>query len=346
VPFAVLSDDKGLLVDHHELSYLTSGRDFLRRPSPANQPPHNSVALLADPEFALPVKDAAEAPAQSRGLIRGLRLGKVAPLPGTREEVKAIEKLLKKVEVKALYGADATKRALLAVEQPGILHVATHGLFLGDSGKGGDNARGMTLEEDAPAKPAEPSRPAAASATAAATAPSTAYSDNPLLSSMLVLAGAESASRVLPEKRDPSTGNGLVTALEVASMNLWGTQLVVLSACETGRGDVSSLGQGVYGLRRAVMVAGAETLLTSLWKVDDKATRDLMTKYYQNLLKGQGRGQGMRDAALALRKKKPHPYYWAPFITIGRSAPLTGIGKGKKPAAAAAPAAADDGEDT
>jgi CHAT domain-containing protein len=365
VPFAVLSDDKGLLVDHHELSYLTSGRDFLRRPAPTKEAPHSAIALLADPEFAAGMKDAGEAPASSRGMIRGLRLGKVAPLPGTREEVKAIEKLLKKAEVKALYGADATKRALLAIEQPGILHVATHGLFLGDSGHGGDNARGMTLEDDGPskpaeqaakpaepvakpaepaAKPAEGARPTAASSTAA-TAPRSAYSENPLLSSMLVLAGAETASRVLPEKRDPNLGNGLVTALEVASMNLWGTQLVVLSACETGRGDVSSLGQGVYGLRRAVMVAGAETLLTSLWKVDDKATRDLMTKYYQNLLKGQGRGQGMRDAALALRKKKPHPYYWAPFITIGRSAPLSGIGKGKKAAATAA-APADDSDDT
>ena len=124
-------------------------------------------------------------------------------------------------------------------------------------------------------------------------------------------------------------------------MNLWGTQLVVLSACETGRGDVSNLGQGVYGLRRAVMVAGAESLLTSLWKVDDKATRDLMARYYKNLLKGSGRADAMREAALYLRKKHPHPYYWAPFIAIGRAAPLAGLGK---PAAHAGAEAADDGE--
>ena len=334
VPFGVLSGEKGLLIEHMELTYLTSGRDFLRRPGPGKEPPRTSVALLADPQFAIHMKDAEAAPADAaRGLFRGLRLGKVAPLPGTREEVKAIEKLLRKAEVKAFYGDEATKKHFLALERPGILHVATHGLFIGETSHGGDNARGLVLEGDEPAeKPAakpQAARPVSASQTAVTT-PRALFTENPLLSSMLVLAGAETASKVPPEKRDPALGNGLMTALEVASMNLWGTQLVVLSACETGRGDVSSLGQGVYGLRRAVMVAGAETLLTSLWKVDDKATRDLMTKYYQNLLKGNGRGQAMRESALALRKKRPHPYFWAPFIAIGRSAPLVGIGKGAK----------------
>ena len=335
VPFAVLPGEKGMLIDHIELTYLTSGRDFLRKPGPTNQAPRSSVALLADPQFATQVKESDIAPpGGARGLFRGLRLGKVAPLPGTREEVKAIEKLLKKAEVHAYYGSEATKKEFLTLERPGILHVATHGLFLGEVTKGGNDARGLTLEDDDATKPPQAARPAQASQTAAG-APRMVFLENPLLSSMLVLAGAESASKIIPEKRDPAIGNGLVTALEIGSMNLWGTQLVVLSACETGRGDVSSLGQGVYGLRRAVMVAGAETLLTSLWKVDDKATRDLMTTYYKNLLKGNGRGQAMREAALSLRKKKAHPYFWAPFIAIGRSAPIVGIGKGKKAAAAA-----------
>jgi len=334
VPFAVLPTEKGLLIDRLELTYLTSGRDFLRKPAPTREPPRTGVTLLADPQFAVQLKDTEESAAASRGIFRGLRLGKVAPLPGTREEVRAIEKLLRKAEPKSFYGDGATKKEFLLVERPGILHVATHGLFLGETSHGGDDSRGLVLEGDEPVSKPQPGRPVAASQTAAA-APRSAYAENPLLSSMLVLAGAETASKVTPEKRDPVYGNGLVTALEMASMNLWGTQLVVLSACETGRGDVSSLGQGVYGLRRAVMVAGAETLLTSLWKVDDKATRDLMTKYYQNLLKDKGRGQAMREAALKLRKKRPHPYFWAPFIAIGRSAPLAGIGKGKRPSAEA-----------
>ncbi len=116
----------------------------------------------------------------------------------------------------------------------------------------------------------------------------------------------------------------MVTAFELAGLNLWGTQLVILSACDTGRGDVK-LGQGVYGLRRALMVAGTETLVTSLWKVDDDATSELMAGYYHHLLAGQGRAAALRQAMLDLRKKHPHPHFWAPFIALGLDAPLQGL---------------------
>lgn len=386
VPFAVLPRPgaKGKstpLVEKVDLSYLTSGRDLLREPE---REVRTNVALLADPQFAVLSDGSAPedqrralAAQRSTGLFRGLRLGKVAPLPGTREEAQSLEKLLRKAEVRALYGADARKNALLAIDQPGILHIATHGLFVGEATRSGDTSRGLMLDsEDVPTTSGGQSGPVSGSATdasvtpaatpsptaspsqqptasasaapsdpgseaAAAGSPKSAYAGNPLLGSMLVLAGAETAAWLPPEQRDPALGNGLVTALEVASMNLWGTQLVVLSACDTGRGDVSNLGQGVYGLRRAVMVAGAETLLTSLWKVDDKATRDLMERYYKNLLKGRGRSDAMREAALQLRKSHPHPYYWAPFIPIGRAAPLAGIGKA---AAARSAAGADDND--
>lgn len=338
VPFGVLplAEGKSTLVDKIELIYVTSGRDLLRR-GDGGEGAKTSVAVLADPQFSLATKSAAAADAgQSRasGIYRGLRLGKVAPLPGTRQEAKAIEKLLKKSELSSLLGDKATKQAFLKIEQPGILHAATHGLFLGEASKSGDNSRGVVIDD-------EEARPTPQQATAAASAPRPIFAENPLLSSMLVMAGAETASKLPAESREPEIGNGLVTALEVASMNLWGTQLVVLSACETGRGDVSNLGQGVYGLRRAVMVAGAQTLLTSLWKVDDKATKDLMSRYYKNLLSGQGRAESMRAAALFVRKKRPHPYFWAPFITIGRSTPLSGIGK----ASTAASEPADDDEE-
>ncbi len=373
VPFAVLPlpGERGrgkptAVVDKIDLSYLTSGRDLLREPE---REAKTSVALLADPQFAV-LSDGQAADDQKRsltaqrstGVFRGLRLGKVAPLPGTREEAQSLEKLLRRAAVRALYGTDAKKSALLSIDQPGILHIATHGLFVGETSRSGDTARGLMLDSDdvpaatgAAAVPAGASPSLAGAATSATSSPASsapavgtpsgqaaaagqapaaghaknAYAGNPLLGSMLVLAGAETAAWLPPEQRDPLLGNGLVTALEVASMNLWGTQLVVLSACDTGRGDVSNLGQGVYGLRRAVMVAGAETLLTSLWKVDDKATRDLMERYYKNLLKGRGRSDAMREAALQLRKSHPHPYFWAPFIAIGRAAPLLGIGKGQ-----------------
>ena len=144
---------------------------------------------------------------------------------------------------------------------------------------------------------------------------------DPLLRSGLVLAGAS-----VPEVQ-PGAGHldeSIVTALELAGMDLWGTQLVVLSACDTGRGDVR-LGQGVYGLRRALMVAGAETVVTSLWKVNDGTTAELMEGYYRRLLTGQGRAAALREAMKELRQKKPHPYYWAPFIAIGQDGPLRGL---------------------
>jgi CHAT domain-containing protein len=107
-------------------------------------------------------------------------------------------------------------------------------------------------------------------------------------------------------------------------MNLWGTQMVVLSACNTGRGPVK-LGQGVYGLRRAVITAGAETLVSSLWNVEDKATQKLMQEFYRRLRAGEGRAEAMEHAQREVRRTNPHPYYWASFIVIGKEGPLKGM---------------------
>jgi CHAT domain-containing protein len=141
----------------------------------------------------------------------------------------------------------------------------------------------------------------------------TPRAQDPLLRSGLLLAGAS--------RRDASPDSAQVTALELAGLNLWGTQLVVLSACDTGRGDVK-LGQGVYGLRRAFVVAGAETVVMSLWKVNDGTTQKLMEAYYRNLLAGLGRGTALREAMRWLRSSRPHPHDWAPFIVLGRDTPL------------------------
>ncbi|HVE83936.1 MAG TPA: CHAT domain-containing protein, partial [Myxococcales bacterium] len=172
------------------------------------------------------------------------------------------------------------------------LHIATHGFFLEDAAA---PSGGRGLADVGP--------------TGAGTR---LHLQDPLLRSGLVLAGAGAPTDL---------SNSLVTALELAGLNLWGTQLVVLSACDTGRGDVK-LGQGVYGLRRSLVVAGAETLVVSLWKVDDETTRTLMESYYRNLLAGYGRVAALREAMLSLRAQHPHPYFWAPFVGIGRDAPL------------------------
>lgn len=115
-----------------------------------------------------------------------------------------------------------------------------------------------------------------------------------------------------------------MTAREIADMNLWGTQLVVLSFCDSGTGDIE-IGQGVRGLRLAFAVAGAETVVASLWKLHDDTTAQLMAGYYQRLAAGQGRAHAMREAMAALRAGHPHPFHWAPFIVEGNGAPLRGF---------------------
>ncbi len=115
-----------------------------------------------------------------------------------------------------------------------------------------------------------------------------------------------------------------MTALELAGLDLWGAQLVMLSACDTGNGDVK-LGQGVHGLRRAVVVVGAETLVAGLWKVNDEITYQFMESYYRHLLAGQGRTTALRKAMQEMRQNQPHPHFWAPFIGIGKDSPLQGL---------------------
>lgn len=148
--------------------------------------------------------------------------------------------------------------------------------------------------------------------------PATEPVDDPLLRSGLALAGANRAARV---------DDGLLTAVEAAGLDLWGTRLVVLSACDTGVGDVR-IGDGVHGLRRALVLAGAESQLISLWPVSDRSTRDLMVGYYRLVTNGAGRAEALRRAQLDLMRtpRYEHPYYWASFIQSGAWGPLHGEG--------------------
>lgn len=140
---------------------------------------------------------------------------------------------------------------------------------------------------------------------------------NPLLRSGLALAGANVDLS--------SSGGGVLTALEAANLDLWGTKLVTLSACDTGLGAVRN-GEGVSGLRRSFVLAGAETLVMSLWPVSDYTTRQLMTSYYRGLKRGRGRGDSLRNAqrAMLVQPARRHPFYWAGFIQAGDWRPLKG----------------------
>ncbi|EAU64774.1 CHAT domain-containing protein, partial [Stigmatella aurantiaca] len=315
VPFAALHDGHQFLVDTFDFTYLTSGKDLL--PRPQETAPMGSVVVLADPDFSAPLPsptraEASEAAERSASGERffsslrenpGQRAWSAAPLPGTRQEAQAIQRLIP--EAQLFLGPQATKEQLLHLPTPGILHLATHGFFLDDA-------------------PASPHSRAVGHFGALGDDPLEARPPDPLLRSGLLLAGVH-APRASSSPTHPLTDSSLATALELAGLDLWGTQLVVLSACDTGRGDVK-LGQGVYGLRRAFIVAGAETVVMSLWQVKDDTTSQLMEAYYGNLLAGQGRASALRKAMLALRATRPHPHYWAPFIALGQDTPLRELG--------------------
>jgi CHAT domain-containing protein len=220
------------------------------------------------------------------------------PLPGTGQEADAVAKTMRGLKV--WKGLDATEGRLKAVHGPTVLHLATHGFFLAD--------------EPQQAPPGPPGGGAPAPGPPAAPAGDEAR-ENPLLRSGLALAGANKLS----SGRD----DGILTAMEASGLDLWGTKLVVLSACETGVGKVTN-GDGVYGLRRALVIAGAESLVMTLWQVDDEATRDLMAGYYAKLEAGKPRSSALRDIQLSImaRDKYAHPYYWASFVPAGANHPL------------------------
>jgi CHAT domain-containing protein len=141
-----------------------------------------------------------------------------------------------------------------------------------------------------------------------------------LLRSGLALAGANTwlQHRLLPSDAE----DGILTAEDVSGMDLSNTELVVLSACETGLGKVLT-GEGVFGLRRAFVLAGAQTLVMSLWKVPDEQTMDLMIDFYNHILAGKPRAEALRKAQLNIKEKYPDPYYWGAFICQGNPGPLS-----------------------
>jgi CHAT domain-containing protein/tetratricopeptide (TPR) repeat protein len=302
IPFAALADEDGrYLVERYSFIYLTSGRDLSRARGRATgkHPP----VIVADPDFG-----ARAAPAQARGeRSSGALSGAVfKPLLGTSEEARALKEIMPAAVV--LSKGRATETAVKSLDGPSILHIATHGFFL-------EAATGEPVPSAGGPSVATPSRELKQGEPGGWARPGV---ENSLLRSGLGLAGAN-----LPRAGED---DGLLTALEVAGMNLMDTQLVVLSACDTGVGEVLS-GEGVYGLRRALVLAGAESQVISLWPVSDRGTKDFMIEYYRRLQAGEGRGEGLRQVQLHLLSsaERSHPFYWASFIHSGEWAPLAGL---------------------
>lgn len=290
IPFAALVDEAGrYLLEEYQITYLTSGRDLLRLDgATASQ---QGPVLIANPDY-----NTAEQTVAAAASTRGERAADLSnltfgPLAGTAVEAEEISQQL--AEVTMLTGAQATENVLKDVAGPRILHIATHGFFLKDQVSEAFNPGQQSFR---------------------GTGATSGSLSDPLLRSGLALAGFN--------QRSSGAEDGVLTALEAANLNLNGTQLVVLSACETGVGEVRN-GAGVYGLRRAFAMAGAQTQILSLWQVSDLATKDLMVGYYQQLQANQGRSEALREIQLAmLEGEYAHPYYWAAFIPSGDWTPM------------------------
>jgi CHAT domain-containing protein/Tfp pilus assembly protein PilF len=311
IPFAALVDEQDhYLIERYTISYLTSGRDLLRLQ--VSEPSRNAPLIMANPDFggvASVTPRRAQMPRISR--IRNQARGNIDPtrlffrlLPGSQDEALAIKALLPNASV--LLREQATETALKQARGPRILHIATHGFFIYDQVPSSAEMRGVD-SGDALRIPDLGRGKWAADIK------------NPLLRSGLGLAGAN--------QNKGGDDDGVLTALEVAGLDLSGTKLVVFSAGNSGVGEVKN-GEGVQGLRRALAVAGSESQVLSLWPVSDIATKDLMISYYKALQSGDGRSEGLRHVQLQMlhgRKDRRHPFYWAGFIQSGEWASLDGI---------------------
>ncbi|MCB0491625.1 MAG: CHAT domain-containing protein [Cyclobacteriaceae bacterium] len=214
----------------------------------------------------------------------------VPPLPGTKVELENITKVLKSANytITQRMQKEATEKSIKSIKAPMIVHIATHGYFLQDVKSSQGSVYGVDAEN---------------------------ASNNPLLRSGLILADAKGAINKSPSDISGNE-NGILTAYEAMNLDLEGTDLVIMSACETGLGDVKS-GEGVYGLQRSFLVAGADALIMSLWKVDDEATQLLMSNFYSNWIKGGNKQKAFKQAQVQLMAKYKEPYYWGAFVMIG-----------------------------
>ncbi|MBO0798651.1 MAG: CHAT domain-containing protein, partial [Blastocatellia bacterium] len=274
------------LIERFNISYLTSGRDLLRL---QNSPPSQEAPLvLADPLFGERPPRLAQAFQRSPNSRQPGQPGQIyfRPLPGTRAEALAIKALMP--DASLLLQKQATLAALKRARAPRILHIATHGFFLQQSRQTEAGADDETNTELRLGR-------------------QTAEAQESLWRSGLALS------------------DGILTALEMAGLDLWGTKLVVLSACDTGLGEYLK-GEGVQGLRRALVLAGSESQVMSLWPVTDQGAREFMIDYYKALQRGEGRSEGLRQVQLRLLRSQArrHPFYWAAFIQSGEWANLDG----------------------
>ncbi len=288
------TDSLSYVIDTKNIYLLSNTRELAeKKPQRSGE---KTASLFGFPDYDLEIgtngllASASSGAANFQGTraIGGFDHG-VSALPGTLKEINSIASILEENnwQFQKLLNVEATEENFKKIEKASIVHIATHGFFLEDfdvtkvSESEGLQSRSVRF--------------------------------NPLLRSGVLLAGA---NKTLQNQKLEREEDGVLTAYEAMNLNLDQTELVVMSACETGLGEIRN-GEGVYGLQRAFMVAGAKSVIMSLWKVNDETTQKLMTNFYSEWFKNGDKYNAFKDAVLEIKKEFPSPYYWGAFILLG-----------------------------
>ena len=308
------------LIEEVDIQLIGSAKSLLKTDQPVQN--QQTAILLGRPTYDLNATQHQQVTKNykaERGTTQDLynigekmALSAFKDLPGTEKETRNIHNKLKTNNWESyLYlQENALEEVVKEAQSPRVLHIATHGFFLEKNTPEStpvsrDNNQLIDLNIN------YYTRSGASSFSNAHLRQ--VLQKNPLLRSGIVLTGVSTYAQS-PEKYD--TEDGILTAYEAMNLNLDDTELLVLSACETGKGDVQN-GQGVYGLQRGFQTAGVRTVLMSLWNVNDDATQELMTEFYHQWLSGNSKREAFKIAQLALKSKYPHPYYWGAFVMVG-----------------------------
>ncbi|MEZ6088745.1 MAG: CHAT domain-containing protein [Pirellulaceae bacterium] len=313
VPWGALPVQRDFLIDRINIRYVVSGRELVVR-----QPMRVGVSapvVMADPDYDFSRSQLANAevarpraqPSPMMFAMRSMRSLKNAErLKGTAVEANLIAPELERLtrqQPQVFMDQRATEAQVKAAYRPRVLVLSTHGFFFANQKPSENGASALSAASRS-------SRPQGKNAHVLS---------NPLLRCGLLFAGCNQ------NDGDENAGldDGILTGLEVIGIDLRGTELVVLSACDTGRGDVQC-GEGVAGLRQAFQFAGAEAVASSLWKIPDEATVPLMQAFFRNLSDGKSKAAALCDAQRAMIEHRrgtlgtAHPFYWAAFTLTGR----------------------------
>ncbi|MEZ6133167.1 MAG: CHAT domain-containing tetratricopeptide repeat protein [Planctomycetaceae bacterium] len=286
---ALLMSDGRYLVEAFRTRYVLSGRELV-----ASIPERAAISepvLFADPDFDLSPDGVQAAQSENRHHLRFASTARFQRLSASAAEAVAIKPSVEaysRINARVLLQKDAQEAAFKNLHRPRVLLLSTHGFFQKDPATASEGAEASTF-------------------------------GNPLLRCGLALSGCNNRAKAIEEE----TEDGILTGLEIVGTDLRGTELVVLSACETGLGDIHS-GEGVAGLRQAFQLAGAQSVVSSLWQVEDGETARLMSDLFRNIADGMNKSEALRQAQLTRIQKRrerfgsAHPFFWAAFTLTGQ----------------------------